>query len=534
LFNLFVLAPVNGEIEWDGLMNKLSKNLIVPLLLTACFIVISMAFAQGSELSAQLIESRLTDLRLSGIDANGEKVKAYETAQSWLRRAASHDRDTLSYVDAIATAPQHEAEIRLRMEKSELAESPIISFSGISLQELGDQIRLTGAELLEAEKERDRINQRLAKREANASMIHSRLDEITSRLSEFAGLNVQVDAQAPASLDEGLRWSAIAEQIALNAEQRALQARLTSQPIRYSTLRAERAELENKIEKLIRKEHDLELASRNKLPDIENNQYVGIDQDRKVYPIAHQLTSSNTDLREQQLLLENLLDKATANQNEVEQLLVAFAAKFATARRMVDFAADSDILGKVLLAHWEELQGIKLSINIKNVPQQAGNTVINRIAHEEALADLVNSSRYISRQFEGVGLEASTIPERKRDILIELARTQHELLKRLIALESTYIDTLGELEVGHTRLTELIDDYETYLSTLILWIPSRPPLWQSDPAGILIELGRSRKDLEELRPAAHPWFFIILLFGALLLFAKPRIKNGNSSCIFRH
>jgi potassium efflux system protein len=510
---------------WNELMKKLSKTLIMPLWLTACLIVVSTAFAQEPELSEQLIASRLTELRSSGIDATDEKVKAYEAAQSWLRRAASHDRDAFNYVDAITTAPQREAQIRQRIEKSELRESPTISFSGLSLQELGEQIRLTRAELLEAEKARDRIDQRLANREANASLSHSRLENIIDRLSELTDLNVLVAPQATPSLDEGLLWSAVAEQIALSAEQRAQQARLASQPVRYSALRAERAELAIQIENLMRKERNLELVSRNKLPNTTDSQNFRIESNSPVYTIAQQLTTSNTDLREQQLLLETRLDDITANQDEVERLIVAFAARFATARRVVDFASDSDILGKVLLAHWEELQGNKLSVSIKNIPQQAGNTVINRIAHEEALTDLVNSSRYISRQIDGAGLEATNIPEHEWDMLIELARTQHELLRRLIALESTYIDVLGEFEADHTRLTELMYDYETYLGTLILWIPSRSPLWETDPTDIPIEFNRLKKDLGKLHPAVHPSIFITLLIGGLLLLARPRLKE---------
>jgi potassium efflux system protein len=507
------------------LIQKLPGTLIKTLWLTACLSLVSTAFAQDPELTAQLIESRLTDLRLSGVAATDEKVKAYEAAQSWLRQAASNDRDAASYVDAITTAPQREAEIQLRLDALGLAESPPASFSEFSLQELGERIRLTRAKLLEAEKTRDRIDQRLANREANANLTHSRLETIAARISELTSLDVLIDRQAPPSLEEGLLWSAVAEQIALKAEQRAQQARLASQPARYSALRAERAELAIQIEDLIRKERNLELASRSKLSNIADSQEPGVKPDSPVYTIAQQLTSSNTDLRQRLLLLETNLDDITANQEKVETLVLAYAARFATARRVVDFASDSDILGKVLLAHWEKLQGDKFPVSYENIPQLVGNTVISRIAHEDALANLVNSSSYISGQIKVAGLEATTVPEHEWDILIDLARTQHELLRRLIALESTYIDVLGELEADHTRLTELINDYETYLGTLILWVPSRPLLWKSDPAGIPIEFGRLAKDLGELRPAVHPSLFITLLIGGLLLFARPRLKE---------
>ena len=66
-------------------MQKLSGTLKNTLWLTACLSLVATAVAQDSELTAQLIESRLTDLRISGVSATDETVKAYESAQSWLR-----------------------------------------------------------------------------------------------------------------------------------------------------------------------------------------------------------------------------------------------------------------------------------------------------------------------------------------------------------------------------------------------------------------------------------------------------------------
>jgi len=185
--------------------------------LSACLGFAATAFAQDAEFTAQLIKSRLMDLRISGVAARDETVKAYESAQSFLRQAVSHDRDAASYVDALTAAPRRESEIQLRMDAFEVAESPPISFSGLSLQEQGEQIRLTRAELLEAKKARDRIDRRLSNRETNAKLNRSRLGNIVTRLGELADLDVRIDRQAPPSLDEGLQWSALAEQIALNA-----------------------------------------------------------------------------------------------------------------------------------------------------------------------------------------------------------------------------------------------------------------------------------------------------------------------------
>lgn len=485
----------------------------------------AIAFAQESKLTIQLIESRLADLSTRGMAVTDETVKTYESALSWMREAASHERDAVMYVNALTAEPRREAEIQSRMDRFEIVDSTVVDFSGLSLQELGGKIRQVQAERLEAENARDRIDQRLANRETNANLSRSRLDDIVARLSELQGLDVMIDRQALPSLDEALQWVMVAEQNALSAERRAQQARLASQSVRYSALRTERAELAMKIADITRKEHNLELLSRNKLPDVLDSQEIGIEVDNPVYAITQQFTLINAELREKRLLLETQLDDISLNKQEVKDLTLAFADRFATARRVVDFASDSDILGELLLAHWQELEGIQISISIENLSQQAGNTVINRIAHEKALAELASTFSYISGKIEAASLTAKAIPEQDWDILIELAQTQRELLRRLITAESNYIDVLDGLNADYTRFTELIHDYKAYLSTLILWVPSRPMLWKSDVADIPVEFGHLKNGLRELRPSIKPSLLITLLIAVVLFLVRSRLKH---------
>jgi potassium efflux system protein len=495
------------------------------LWLTASLGLAQAVFAQNLQLTARLIESRMTDLRVSGVEPTDETFRAYESAQSWLRQAASSDRDADNFVDALTTQPQREAEIQLRMDAYQSVRTLDDGTTESSLEELREQIRLTRSELFEAENERDRIDQRLANRETTSNSIHSRQEEIVARLGELAGLDVLIDPQSPPSLDEGRKWSAVAEQTALNAEQRALKARLASQPVRYSALRAERAELAMQIEDLIREDRSLRLASRRILPIVADIRELGIQMENPIFPIAQQLTSGSSELRRQLFELESRLDDIAVKQKEVSDRILAITDRFATARRLVNFASDSDILGELLIAQWEDMQGEQLSVPIDMLPRQVGNTVISRIAHEDELSELASSSSYIDEQLKRAGLKTNTIQERDREILLELTRAQRESLRRLIAVESTYIDVLGQLVADHTRLTELMDDYKAYLGTLILWVPSRPLLWKSDPADIPIELDRLINGLKDLRPGFRPLELAALLLVGLLLFAEPRLRR---------
>ena len=79
--------------------------------------------------------------------------------------------------------------------------------------------------------------------------------------------------------------------------------------------------------------------------------------------------------------------------------------RFATARRVVDFAGDSDVLGNVLLVHWREIENYQIDNPTEGLAQAIGNSVISRIAHEEALAALASSSAHINDKLAQARIE---------------------------------------------------------------------------------------------------------------------------------
>ena len=466
------------------------RTLITLLLLIVGLNITSAVFAEAAELTTELIDARLSALRAIGAGDTDETLKAYESTLSWLNQAATHNRDKANYLDALTSAPKQEAEIQARIDALEAAEEETADIESFSREELEARLTLTRTELRDATNALDTIEQRLAARETNATRIRTRVEEIALRLGEIAELEVTINPNASPSMAEASQWITMAERIALDAERHAIKTRLDSQPERYSILQAKGAELKLRVEKFAEKARMLETIARSKLLYVADPEELGIGIDNPVYAIVDRLTSENTQLREQRLDVEARLDAINTSQGEVERVTRALSERFATARRVVDFASESDVLGKVLLAYWQEIETFRLSEPTERLSQQVGDTVISRIDHEQADLGLFSASNYVAGQIRTAGLELLTIPEADKDILIELARSKRQLLERIIAVESHYIDVLSELEAGYARLTELIGEYEAYLSALVLWIPSRQLLWRSKPGEIPAEFRR--------------------------------------------
>ena len=500
-------------------MLRASLPLFVGLYLT------SIALVGAAEVTPDLVEARLDALRAGGAGDADELLNAYETAQDWFVKATSHSLDADNYLDAMALAPEREREIQARINTLEMTEAVTPEMRTLSRKELEAELKLTRTELREAMNALDAIERRLAARETTAELDRTRLEEIARRLDEMGSVESTGDLNAPPSMDEASKWVLKAEQHALIAERRALEARLTSQPGRFAVLHAEGAELSLRIEKLTEKTRGLTKLARGKLLAVAGPEVSGIDPDSPVYAIADRLTSENRRLRERRLEVEARLDATSVTLTELEEINQALDERFRTAQRVVEFASDSDVLGEVLLAYWQEIESFRLSKPTGELSKEVGDTVISRINHEKEQARLISASRYIAAQIEAAGLAPRSISEADESTLVELARSKRELLRRMISVESNYIDALSEFKAGRARQERLVDEYEEYLGGLVLWIPSRQLLWKSDLAEIPAEFGRLWSALKELGISNRALFLVGLLIAAALVYFREGLRE---------
>ena len=513
-------------------MRRYVRTLIALLLIVVPNFA-SLAIAEAAELTLQLVASRINTLRASGAENTDETLKTYETTRSWLNQAASQNRDAVNYLAALESAPRREAEILARLDALGSPEQSTGDFEGLSREALEAQLTLTRTDLQNAISSLTSIEQRLAARESNANFIRTRLGEIAQRHREIDTLELAIDPDASPSIAEALLWLTVAERIALDAERRAQEARLSSQPARYRILQAESAELKRLIEMLTAQTHMVESMARSKILYVPEPEELGIGSDHPLYGIVSLLLSDNTQLRERRIEVEVRIDATTAGQEVVDRATRALGERFANARRVVEFASDSDLLGKVLLAYWQEIERFRLPEPTERLQEQVGNTVISRINHEQAAAEYIDTSAYVAELITAEGLKPDKIPVSTTKTLIELARAKRELLRRIIAIESDYIHALSELDAGHTRLTKITDEYEAYLGALILWIPSRQLLWKSKLGDIPVEFDRLLSALGEIRFTVQAPFVFWFLIAIILTSTLSRAREAQHALYTR-
>lgn len=478
-------------------------------------------------LTIELVEKRITNLQTEGIKNSSRITKDYKVALGCLKIVKAYDLDVSGHLKMLTEAPKQEAEIQARMDA--IASTKYISQGSgeRSRQELEAQLILTRKKIQDAKNNLKHLESRLANREANAKQIKSDINEIEQRLAGLNHLEMVVDVNARPTPEEASLWVEIARKIALIAERQSKESILICQPVRYSLLRAQSAELKQKIDRLNQVEKSQESFVRNKLVDVGDPEKLGIEESHPIYKIVERLILEDRQLREDRLLIEARLDTISQTQDEIESITHSLSERVATTRRVVNFASDSELLGKVLLANWEEIKTFRLAQSAKRFPHDVGNTVISRIDHEKALVDIIRASGYTSQLLEEAGLKVPTISAKDQEIITELVRSKRELLRRIIAVESEYIDALEELEESNFQLTTNIDEYQTYLSPLILWIPSREPLWTSDFSTIPSEFSAVVESLAELEPQIRWSGILALIAAAGLLLARSRLRSAQ-------
>jgi potassium-dependent mechanosensitive channel len=475
-----------------------------------------------AELDSALVEKRLEELRKAGNADDSEIVQAYEEIRHLLIQTESNHREAAKYMEAMTIAPQREAEIQDRIDAIDDIAETSENFDSLVEEELEARLIVARAELSEINMSLASVDQHLARRETDADTIRSRLAEIKIRLDALPQPDISVDTTIQASLAEARDWRRSAERSAMTSERRALEARLSSQPLRHRTLAVERAELAQNAERLTRQVHELEIHLKGRMTETLDAESMGIEADDPAYTLATQLLEYDKELRAESIDVNEDLALVRRQVEEIESQSRELADNFATARRMVDFAAGSKELGGVLLAYGRANAQYRL-VSPTNFSREVGGTVIKRIEMEAILKQLSSSKSYISMQLEKDGVTADQIPKDSLATLLDLAKAYRARLRNMVGLQSNYIEALTSLRDNYVALTTLHKKYDNYLRGLILWIPSYPPLWDINIESVHAELDALRAMLGAIHFSLSAGLLPGLAVFALLFFQRYRL-----------
>ena len=199
--------------------------------------------------------------------------------------------------------------------------------------------------------------------------------------------------------------------------------------------------------------------------------------------------------------------------------------RFASARRVVEFAHESDDLGEALVAYWEELNKLRLQERREGISRRVGDSVLSRIHHEESLADMVSATAYLNTALSDAGLTPVMVSQAEREALLTILLARRELLRSTISIESDVIDMLSELQANYEEHSQTIEEYKRFLDPLVLWEPSGSRLWKTDFKHIPEEMAALLQAATGVEVVFQARFFGFMLLAVILLLFHTRLRE---------
>ncbi len=497
-----------------------SKSVLIALLLG---ISPTLLGQQSGGLNVELIDQRIAALKDAGAAEDDQTLQAYSQAKVFLNQAEAFSGEEAGYVDALTSAPRQQAEIQADIDRLDKAYDPASEVADFTPQEVTTRLALVRAEQSDLNAQIDRLDVRLSARETTATDIRARLLEISQRASTLPGAALTVNRTAAPSLAEANQWRDRAEALSLGAERRAREAELASQPPRYALMTAQRAELASKAQRLTSLAELLETLNIDNVQPVVDISELGIAETDPAYSVAKTLIDNAEELRDEQISLNQRLAESRQQMDEIDRVTKILDDRFATARRITDFAGDSDAQGKVLLTYWEEIDTFTLTDTSRQRSQEAGSAVIRRIGHEEALYHLISASRFLEQRFSEADIDPDSIEPATLSILMDLTRDYRQRLRTVIADESDYIDSARALQSGYSSLEEKVREYRRFLEGRILWIANHPPLWKIDSASVGATKNHILANIESLEFKPATGSMAALLAALVLLLSRRRL-----------
>jgi potassium-dependent mechanosensitive channel len=494
-----------------------------------CLPVLNAWAQEDAALSTELVEKRLAALRDGGSADDSDVVKTYEEVRGLLAEAASQDREAAKYVEAMTTSPKREAEIQARIDALDDTQDPDLGLDRLGRADIEARLVVVRAELAEANVALDVLKRRLAARETNADNSRTRLVEIGPLLEAIPDVDLKIDQSASPSQSEAERWFLAAQELGLIAERRALEARLTSQPVRYSAMAVEWAEQRLNIDRLLRQVKQLETRLGREVKATLDAQSLGIMADDPAYGLADRWVTADTELRESSIELNNRLAEVRRQIGDVERRSQALRENSTNARRVVDFAAESDVLGSVLLAYWSEVDNFKPADPTVDLSRETAEAVISRIKLEESLKQISSATTAVNRALAEEGIDPLTVSESTAAALVELVLAYRKRLRTTIDTQSDLIEAVSKLGGSYRALSQSVREYEAFLKSMIIWIPAFSPLWEIVGGSIGKELDGVAVLIRSMRFSPQPMLAVGVMVFLLLFHRRQKLIDIQQS-----
>lgn len=471
--------------------------------------------------------------------AKTKLLENYQTALANLQTAANYRAQTKDYEQALKLAPAQIKGVKKNLEKTAAAlkNAKPEAFDGIDTEELEQRLIIERGKLNDLNAELKKIEDDLSVQSTRAPKIRQenaalqeKIDDGSERLKALRGAEPKTESEAPAIQLQSLL-------MAQAAELKMLEAEASSNPARVELLKAKAALLTLQSDALLSSVNVLEeVLSERRQQEAERVQQELNQAEKELAgkaAVIQTVTRENIQFGKDLSIIADKIAQITSEQGKITATSNQIDKDFKSAEQKINLAGLSPALGKILREQRRNLPNLReLEAQAQELQNETAAFSFEQFRVEDKLKQ-VNDVNQLLKTLLREQVDASLSAPERLQIQAELRmllNNQKDLLNKLSASYSDYLNLLGDLEFSRQQMMSLADKYAQFLDKHLLWVPSSSPV---DTAFFTDLLHAAQwfltprywsRTLQELlrELLTHPLLAIFAVLGLAGLFALKR------------
>jgi len=519
------------------------------ILVQCCLLILLLAPVNSAFPSKQKIDSLNIDVLQTRIKNLESQTKLDETTRQKLKDLYGKTLDSIDqsrrfklstdiYIQSRKSAPKQEKAILEKIKQVAKKDNPVkISVTKDSpLAEIEQALLSEKANVSAVEAKLSDLDIQIAAlAERPQTAIAELSDAKKQKLDLVSELNIPAPAGQHPLVTEARRWLLNARSTMISNHIKMLDQELVSQPVRNALLKAKRNRTAQTLERLRTRVAMLDkLVNQERRWETEQAvaeaEVAQLEAEGK-HPLIQKLTEENAQLSEKLKAISANLEQASTRDLDIAAETKRIQDEFRRAKQKIKLIDVSHAIGQVLLNQRRSLPSTtNYRVRLRSIEKTISDTNLNLILKNEELGELQNKKNYVDQLISKLPPDtASSI----RNDVEEAIQQRHALIQKIIAADKTYLRTLGELDIAHRQLIEVVENFDKFLAENLLWIRSAPPPGLDTLKLLPKQIGEliSPKEwLKVLTLLAHslgnsPLFILELLIPALLLWKSRKIRS---------
>jgi len=456
-------------------------------------------------------------------------------AGAQLENRRSAEASAAAFADALQTAPAKIEELRRQLDR-ETSTTPTAADLGVDystpLPELEQLLARESATLSGAESRLAELDAQIGTQEQRPAAARKRMSELRSARD---GLTNVVNAVPPAGesalLTEARKLAASLSRDANTAELARLEQELLSHDVRLSELKAQRdlaarivSEQRARVNLLLSEVNDRRQAAASKaLQDAAIAEMAAAGK----HPVLRHLAEGNLELTRELAAITGEIDRVSHQLADTEKQRRLLEDSLARSKQRLEIGGVNQVIGRLMVEERRNLPQVSQYRNeVRDRRKTLSNIGLAQVRIEEQrreLSPLAEKSEQLMAEIEADEDDPAELESMKRE-LDDLLRDWRNLLNQASSTYTSYLRALGDLDVAQRALLDAAEDYEDFLDSNLLWIPSAAffgikslravapaAAWALSPVAWLSMLATMTEGLLESLAVAIPVFLLIAL-----------------------